>query len=99
MLIHYVGDIHQPLHSATEVDHTFPESDAGGCLQDVPERETVNNLHSIWDSVIYSYIGYETLPLTDERWSWITETVDKLHFDHPVDIDKEEFKHYCLPLP
>ena len=65
----------------------------------MPERETVNNLHSIWDSVIYSYIGYETLPLTDERWSWITETVDKLHSDHPVDIDKEEFKHYCLPLP
>jgi len=32
MVIHYVGDIHQPLHAVAEVDHRFPEGDQGGNL-------------------------------------------------------------------
>src|SRR5438270_13657961 len=29
-LIHYVGDIHQPLHCATRVTQAMPEGDRGG---------------------------------------------------------------------
>lgn len=69
MIIHYCGDISQPLHATTEIDSEFPSGDLGGNLQSVyPSIEGVDNLHSIWDSVIYEYPGYPVLPLDDASW-------------------------------
>jgi hypothetical protein len=31
-LVHLVGDIHQPLHSVSLSNHTYPKGDAGGNL-------------------------------------------------------------------
>lgn len=56
LIIHYLGDIHQPLHAVAEVDHRFPQGDRGGNLQKVPDDgkgDGVADLHAIWDSVIY----------------------------------------------
>ena len=66
MMIHYVGDIHQPLHSVAEVDSHYPHGDMGGNLHkfDDTTGEGVTNLHSVWDSVIYEFTGYETLVST-----------------------------------
>ena len=63
LVIHYIGDIHQPLHTISAVDHQFPEGDQGGNLEVVPDQDSsgVLNLHSIWDSVIYDFPGYQTL--------------------------------------
>ena len=47
----------------------------------------MSDLHAIWDSVIYQYIGYETFPLTDERWTWFTETVYRMNWEYPIDTD------------
>jgi hypothetical protein len=59
-IIHFVGDIHQPLHCATRVDRAHPDGDRGGNLVRilVPDqygkpRET--NLHSYWDSGLDSF--------------------------------------------
>eukprot|EP00494_Astrolonche_serrata_P031297 UN31566 len=30
LLIHYIGDLHQPLHAATRVDDAYPSGDRGG---------------------------------------------------------------------
>ena len=30
LLIHYIGDIHQPLHAISRVDSKYPKGDAGG---------------------------------------------------------------------
>ncbi len=30
LLIHFVGDIHQPLHAISRVDSKYPKGDAGG---------------------------------------------------------------------
>ena len=52
-LIHFVGDIHQPLHSATRVSKANPEGDRGGNLISISinANGTVKktNLHSFWD--------------------------------------------------
>ena len=63
LIIHYHGDIHQPLHTAAEVDHYYPEGDAGGNFEHVPEVNNtgVTNLHKIWDSVVYEFNGYPDL--------------------------------------
>ena len=48
-IIHYVGDIHQPLHCSTRVDRNHPRGDRGG--NDFFVRVSGNrvNLHSLWD--------------------------------------------------
>jgi len=48
-LIHFVGDIHQPLHCTTRFSKKFPNGDSGGnffMLADLPYK----NLHKYWDS-------------------------------------------------
>jgi hypothetical protein len=59
-IIHFVGDIHQPLHCTTRVDSTNPEGDRGGNLVKLrirmPNGTFKNtNLHSYWDGGIGSF--------------------------------------------
>ena len=58
-VIHFVGDIHQPLHCASRVSAALPEGDRGG--NDLMIRHTVGNahpqikLHGYWDSGLDSF--------------------------------------------
>jgi len=61
MIIHYVGDIHQPLHTVAEVDSTYPSGDMGGNKEYLPSICGASNLHAVWDSVAYNYCGYPVL--------------------------------------
>ncbi len=47
-LIHFVGDIHQPLHCTTLYDNQFPHGDRGGNLYFI-QSAIANNLHQLWD--------------------------------------------------
>lgn len=50
-LVHVAGDIHQPLHSVSLFNETYPSGDRGGnSLKIVLLNGTVNNLHSFWDA-------------------------------------------------
>lgn len=50
-LVHLVGDIHQPLHSVSLFNHTFPNGDRGGNLLKLKILNgTTENLHSFWDA-------------------------------------------------
>ena len=53
MLIHYVGDVHQPLHAAALVDSAYPSGDNGGTSEHIPSKDGVSSLHFVWDSVLY----------------------------------------------
>jgi S1/P1 Nuclease len=59
-IIHFVGDIHQPLHCATRVSSANPEGDHGGNLVSIKIPATggklkTTNLHSYWDGGIGSF--------------------------------------------
>lgn len=69
LLIHYVGDIHQPLHATSRVDHNYPEGDRGGNSFPLQVRDGVKNLHALWDSVSYEFSGYSHLPFSAADWS------------------------------
>lgn len=84
LVIHYVGDIHQPLHSTAEVNSTYPNGDAGGNLEKVPSVNGISNLHSVWDSVIYQYPGYPVMPLSTTDWNWYTSTTNTMASSYPV---------------
>lgn len=55
LLIHYLGDIHQPLHCLSRVDQNYPVGDKGGNDFKLPNHYDANNLHSLWDSVVYEF--------------------------------------------
>src|SRR5919112_3008140 len=51
-LYHLVGDVHQPLHTATRYSAANPNGDAGGngFKIKMPPETRISNLHSFWDS-------------------------------------------------
>ena len=49
VILHVVGDIHQPLHAATRVSAQFPKGDRGGNLMLLGRNPVAKNLHSYWD--------------------------------------------------
>lgn len=51
-LIHFVGDLHQPLHASTMFSSKFPSGDRGGNSFKVYFDSQISNLHSLWDSVL-----------------------------------------------
>lgn len=61
LIIHFVGDIHQPMHSTTRVTHALPGGDLGGNKFMIKLRQPDGtfknrNLHSYWDA------GIDTFP-------------------------------------
>jgi hypothetical protein len=56
-LIHLVGDVHQPLHTATRYSAANPNGDAGGngFKIQMPAEMHISNLHSFWDSAAVQY--------------------------------------------
>lgn len=51
-LIHFVGDLHQPLHATTMFSSKFPSGDRGGNSFKVYFDSQISNLHALWDSVL-----------------------------------------------
>lgn len=57
-LVHFVGDLHQPLHAASDADL------GGNCERLEPPIGTVKNLHSVWDGGIVNAISPSDQALT-----------------------------------
>ena len=49
ILIHVLGDIHQPLHAAAQFSKHFPNGDRGGNLLALGKNSVAGNLHGYWD--------------------------------------------------
>jgi len=84
LLIHYVGDIHQPLHCTSRVNHDYPKGDRGGNNVPIAPRGDINELHAVWDSVVYEYDGYADLPFSDEDWDAQGKNVSLLIDKYPI---------------
>jgi hypothetical protein len=54
-LIHYIGDIHQPLHATTMYSEDFPEGDRGGNSFKLQRKDGISELHALWDSVVTEF--------------------------------------------
>ena len=54
LLIHYIGDSAQPLHASTRVSETFPFGDKGGNSFALRYHYRVNELHSLYDTALYT---------------------------------------------
>ena len=67
-LIHFVGDIHQPLHCASLHTKKHPDGDKGGTLYMITvDRAT--SLHRYWDSALGEYQNKRNKPQTLKRFA------------------------------
>jgi len=78
LLIHYVGDSHQPLHSETLVDKQHPDGDKGGNDINLPNHYSANNLHSVWDKVVYEFHVNPKTPFTSDVFKSFDTDIDGL---------------------
>ena len=84
LIIHYAGDIHQPLHATARVNHEYPAGDRGGNSVYLPSKEGVRNLHASWDSVEYEFSGYAKLPFSTTGWNTNGSRAAAMVSNHPV---------------
>jgi len=83
LFIHYVGDIHQPLHSTSRFTKDYPEGDFGGNLFKLTSKLGVSNIHSLWDSAMYQYSQDLSLPLNSSSWDWLNKEAARLVAAYP----------------
>jgi hypothetical protein len=63
-LIHFVGDVHQPLHAVSNADL------GGNCEQIRPVYEA-KNLHALWDGGLVGALGLNDMKLADNLEGYI----------------------------
>lgn len=81
-LIHYIGDLHQPLHSVSRFSKKQSKGDFGGNGYWISSYGAFRNLHSLWDSGMNKYVKGINPPLNDyKEWpaisSFATEISEK----------------------
>jgi hypothetical protein len=59
-LVHFVGDIHQPLHTISDADL------GGNCERLNPPVDTAQNLHALWDGGIVNEISSDDKALASD---------------------------------
>lgn len=79
-LLHFVGDVHQPLHASTRVTKRNPEGDRGGNFYPIRNRY-VKNLHAYWDQGVgFFREGQKRYPL---RYKQVKRLAAKIEADYP----------------
>ena len=59
-LIHYIGDLHQPLHAADHHDR------GGNCIGLSPPQGAQNNLHAYWDVSVVNALGQSAAQIAEQ---------------------------------
>lgn len=83
-LLHFVGDIQQPLHCSTAVSAALPGGDAGGNGFSVGGG-IWSNLHSLWDSGGGFLLDSLSRPLSVSSRSTLNLKVAAIEVDYPYD--------------
>ena len=89
LLIHYLGDIHQPLHTVSRFTQEHPDGDRGGndfmLKARDPVGHNITNLHALWDSGVYEFEDDVPQPLTETSWQWLGSVSDRLRKENTRD--------------
>lgn len=89
-LVHFVSDLHQPLHSTSVFTDEQPGGNKGGNGFAI-KSATWNNLHALWDDGCGYLSAYNDIrpygkpkePLTDEQINRLKNLATQLMKDHP----------------
>ncbi len=92
-LIHFIGDMHQPLHSAEMYSPEYPTGDLGGnkFKMSAEWRSDIRNLHSFWDSGAGEYEDFHR-PLSSASQATLKSMAADLMSENSRDDLKEQLK-------
>lgn len=82
-LIHFLGDIHQPLHATDMYSDEFPNGDRGGNSYKLKSHDHINELHALWDSVVDKFGEDWDEPLNDDDWKTIMDNATRIRNVNP----------------
>jgi len=71
VLLHLIGDIHQPLHCVNKFTAASPNGDEGGNTIKFSFPGGISNLHQLWDSGVTLLNNSIDRPLTDDAQAYI----------------------------
>lgn len=49
IILHVIGDLHQPMHTISQFSASHPQGDKGGNLYELKKNPIATNLHAYWD--------------------------------------------------
>ena len=84
LLVHYTGDVHQPLHATSRYTAEYPNGDRGGNSYPLQSKDGIDELHALWDSVLYEYSDDISQPLSDDDWDFLGTTAQTLTGKYPL---------------
>ena len=90
-LLHFVGDIQQPLHASDAFFASQPNGDAGANSFGI--TGTWNNLHSVWDSGGSYLTDSLSRPLSAAGQTTLSNKVAAIEADYPVLSENS-----CIPI-
>jgi len=92
MLIHYLGDIHQPLHASERVLPGLPDGDIGGNLFRIKryDNKYMDNLHFVWDQMFEKAEESIRSNLPYDKYQFIKRQADGIMAEYPFEqlLDK-----------
>lgn len=91
-LIHYLGDIHQPLHAEERVTPKHQKGDMGGNLFIIKHYNDahMDNLHFIWDEMFEDPAEGIRSNLPPEKYQFIKRRGDELMTQFPFESVREQ---------
>jgi len=100
MLLHIVGDMHQPLHMTTLYTEEYLQGDQGGNKFKIhysnksdEEAERLglpSNLHSYWDQGAGLFPSFPTRPLPKDNQTWVENYAKEMYQNYTRDMFKQE---------
>lgn len=77
-LIHFFGDIHQPMHSINRFSAETPQGDRGGNLYPIVKSEGADDLHHYWDRAGgYFYQQFKRARLKSKQIRQIATSIEQ----------------------
>jgi len=87
LLIHYLGDIHQPFHVESRFNDAYPTGDKGANSFPIPYHYEADELHALWDKGLYTLRTNIARPFTNETYaSFQTKTIDPYMSKYPYTL-------------
>ena len=83
-MIHFTGDIHQPLHAATYFSSQFPDGDRGGNSWPIAGAPPATELHALWDEGLGQWTTNLRRPLNATGFAWVAALSAKVRDLYPV---------------
>lgn len=81
LLIHYVGDMHQPFHNEDFYSEQYPDGDKGGNLIPLKYHYGVDELHALWDKLMYSQRTSIARPINSTYWPTFQNDTETMAYD------------------